>query len=80
MEIEIKHLKKEMKANIPSMLSKLKQPVSGIVIFDSIEKEYEGYIYVYQKSDPSGNRRLIPASIFIDNLLEKEKILATIKK
>ena len=79
MEIEIKHLKKEMKANIPSMLSKLKQPVSGIVVFDSIEKEFEGYIYVYEKGGPSGNRRLIPASVFIDNILEREKILATIK-
>lgn len=79
MEIEIKHLKKEMKANIPYMLSKLNQPVSGIVVFDSIEKEFEDYIYVYEKSGPSGNRRLIPASIFIDNILEREKILATIK-
>ena len=80
MEIEINHLKKDLKANIPSMLSKLNQPVSGIVVFDSIEKQYEGYIYVYEINGPSGNRRLIPASVFIDEILDREKILASINK
>lgn len=78
--IEVKHLKKDFEAKLPAMLSKLNQTVEGIVRFDSIEKDFPGYIYVYQTNMPPGNRRLIPADIFIENLLDKDKIIASIKK